>query len=87
MTRKTRRALVALVLSLAAAASNPGYVSSVAPWIAHHPAQAVEVIASGCLWCQSCGEAYELDRLESVDHGGEALYICGECREYLAEND
>lgn len=83
MRRKVRRALVALALSVASAACPSGYVADLAPWVAHHPAQAVEVIASGRLWCESCGEAYRLDRLESVEVGGEALYLCGECREYL----
>lgn len=86
MRRKIRRAFVALVLSAVSAACPPGYVADLAPWISHHHAQAVEVIASGRLWCESCGEAYRLDRLESVQVGGEALYLCGECREILTSN-
>lgn len=70
---------LAICQSVPSVASHPGYLADVLPWCLHHPTTAAQVIESGDLWCQWCGEAWPVEMLGWAEIDGEELLICDGC--------
>lgn len=78
---------IAIAATCPTVASCPGYLTDTIPFCVKNPVITTQVITSGKLWCDSCGNPCKVQKLKIAKSGKiKGKLTCKKCRKYFKKH-